>query len=147
MRSVNKVIIIGNVVKDPVWKEATSWHNFTSFVIATNREWASMSWDAKSLVEFHKVVAWWKLADLCSKHIRKWKFIYIEWYLKTRSWEEDWIKLYRTEIVAQDMIMLNKRWEFTPNEEQQEPNQEKPYRESPRSNNPSPWMDLHWEDI
>ena len=112
MRSVNKVILIGNVVRDPETKDANSGHTFTTFVLATNREWHSPDWSGQSLAEFHKVVAWWKLADLCGKFIKKWKFIYIEWYLKTRSWDQDWKKVYRTEVVAQDMIMLNKRGDW-----------------------------------
>ena len=109
MRSVNKVVLIWNVVRDPESKTAASGHSFTSFVLATNREWHSQDWSSQSLAEFHKVVAWWKLAELCAKFLKKWKFIYIEWYLKTRSWDQDWAKVYRTEVVAQDMIMLNKR--------------------------------------
>ena len=109
MRSVNKVILIGNVVHDPESKSTTSGHAFTSFILATNREWYSSEWENQSLAEFHKVVAWWKLAELCSKFLKKWKFIYIEGYLKTKTWEVDWKKMYRTEVVAQDMIMLNKK--------------------------------------
>lgn len=113
MRSVNKVILIGNIVRDPESKKTTSWHSFTSFTLATNREWHNTWWAwTQSLAEFHKVVTWWKLADLCSRYLKKWKFVYIEWYLKTRVWEVEWKKLYRTEIVAQDMIMLNKRQDW-----------------------------------
>ena len=117
MRSVNKVILIWNVVRDPDAKDTTSGHAFTSFVIATNREWYNANWDNQSLAEFHKVVAWWKLAELCAKFLKKGKFIYIEGYLKTRSWEQDWKKMYRTEVVAQDMIMLNKKSDIEFSEE------------------------------
>lgn len=153
MRSVNKVILIGNVVRDPESKTTTSGHMFCSFVLATNREWQS-DWDSQSLAEFHKIVAWWKLAELCTKYLKKWKFIYIEGYLKTRTRDVEWKKVFRTEVVAQDMIMLNKRadsdWEdyeeykIWDNEGEFEFEQEE---RSPKKKSEGGPMDLDWDDI
>ena len=137
MRSVNKVILIWNVVHDPETKQTWSWHSFTSFVLATNREWFSSEWSNQSLAEFHKIVAWWKLADLCWKFLRKWKFIYIEWYLKTKVREIDWKKMYRTEVVAQDMIMLNKKSDTEDDYEEFDPRQEEQAIEVMKDNDDS----------
>ena len=113
MRSVNKVILVWNITKDPQFKNTWSGHAFCTFTLATNRDWFTPNWEKQSLAEFHRIAAWWKLASLCSDFLKKWKLIYIEGYLKTRVWDdENWIKQYRTEVIAQDMIMLNKKWDY-----------------------------------
>ncbi|MDD3861329.1 MAG: single-stranded DNA-binding protein [Candidatus Gracilibacteria bacterium] len=111
MRSVNKVILIGNLTRDPELKSTQSGQAVATFGIATNREWMTSESDRKKSTEFHEIVAWAKLAELCHQHLRKGKLVYLEGYLKTRSWElEDGSgKRFRTEIVLQDMIMLEKR--------------------------------------
>jgi single-strand DNA-binding protein len=110
MRSVNKVIIIGNLTRDPDLKKTTGGQPIATFGIATNREWASREGERHSSSEFHEVIAWSKLAELCAQHLKKGKLVYIEGYLKTRSFETaEGIKKFRTEIVANDMIMLEKR--------------------------------------
>ena len=156
MRSVNKVILIGNIVHDPETKQTSSGHSFTSFVIATNREWLSNEWENQSLAELHKIVAWWKLAELCWKFLKKWKFVYIEWYLKTKTWELDWKKMYRTEVVAQDMIMLNKKLDIDDSQYQdmdtQQQDQEletsKKTPDTPNTSKTEWWeMSLEWDDI
>lgn len=154
MRSVNKVILIGNIVHDPEMKQTSSGHSFTSFVIATNREWLSNEWANQSLAEFHKIVAWWKLAELCWKFLKKGKFIYIEWYLKTKTWEIEWKKMYRTEVVAQDMIMLNKKLdnEDDPYQEIQWEYQDEVSNKTVKDVKPAAvevwWsMSLDWDDI
>jgi len=110
MRSINKVIIIGNVTRDPEIKQTTSGQPIATFGIATNRDWMTRNGERHTSSEFHEVVAWSKLADICSKYIRKGKLIYIEGYLKTRSWDTpEGVKKFRTEIVVNDLIMLDKR--------------------------------------
>lgn len=152
MRSVNKVILIWNVVHDPESKQTSSRHSFTSFVLATNREWFSSEWSNQSLAEFHKIVAWGKLADLCSKFLKKWKFIYIEWYLKTKVWEVEWKKMYRTEVVAQDMIMLNKRSDIDNEYQELDSKHRKEVLWDDyipdEDHHSSSWkMDIEWDDI
>ncbi len=111
MRSINKVIIIGNLTRDPVMKMTQSGQPVATFGVATNRQWMTRDNQKHMSTEFHEVVAWAKLAEICDQYIRKGNLVYIEGYLKTRSWEgtEGEGKRYRTEIVIQDIIMLEKR--------------------------------------
>ena len=110
MRSVNKVILIGNLTRDPEKRVTPDGQTVTTYGIATNREWTTKNGDRKSLAEFHNIVCWGRLADLSSDHLKKGKLVYVEGYLKTRVKErEDGTKSYYTEIVAYDMIMLDKR--------------------------------------
>ncbi len=111
MRSINKVIIIGNLTRDPVLKMTQSNQPVATFGVATNRQWMTRDNQKHNSAEFHEVVAWAKLAEICDQYIRKGNLVYIEGYLKTRSWEgtEAEGKRYRTEIVVQDIIMLEKR--------------------------------------
>jgi len=110
MRSINKVIIIGNLTRDPEMRGTQNGQQITAFGIATNREWMTSGGEGKKSAEFHEVVAWGKLAEICNQYLKKGKLVYIEGYLKTRSWEtEEGEKKFRTEIVLQDMIMLDKR--------------------------------------
>lgn len=112
MKSVNKVILVGNVTRDPQLKETGSGQPVVTFGLATNREWTTKTSEKRSLAEYHNIAVWGKLAEICQKYLRKGKLIYVEGYLKTRSWESpEGVKMFRTEIVVQDMIMLNKRSE------------------------------------
>ncbi len=110
MRSVNKVILIGNLTRDPELKNTTSGQSIVTFGLATNRQWTTSSREKRSSAEFHECVAWAKLAEICQQHLRKGMLVYVEGYLKTRSWDlEDGTRRFRTEIVLQDMIILEKR--------------------------------------
>ena len=110
MRSINKVILIGNITRDPQMRETTNGQQICTFGLATNREWMTTGGDRQNSTEFHELVAWSRLADLCGQHLKKGKLIYVEGYLKTRSWDsEEGVKKFKTEIVIQDMIMLEKR--------------------------------------
>ena len=123
MRSVNKVILIGNLTRDPELRQTTNGQTIATFGLATNREWVTSGEEKKSSAEFHECVAWAKLAEICSKYLKKGKFVYVEGYLKTRSWDtEEGIRKFKTEIVVEDMIMLDKRSnddEYTEEEQQQ----------------------------
>lgn len=110
MRSVNKVILIGNLTRDPDMKETQGGQAITTFGIATNREWMTNEGEKKQSTEFHEIVAWGKLAEICHKYLRKGKLVHVEGYLKTRSWDtEEGDKRFKTEVVVNDMIMLDKR--------------------------------------
>ncbi|MBI4232627.1 single-stranded DNA-binding protein [Candidatus Peregrinibacteria bacterium] len=110
MRSINKVIIIGNLTRDPEMRQTPNGQNVTTFGIATNREWMTKEGDRKKSAEFHECVAWANLADICQKFLKKGNLVYIEGYLKTRSWDsQEGIKKFKTEIVVKDMIRLEKR--------------------------------------
>ncbi len=110
MRSVNKVILIGNVTRDPEIRHTQGGQTVCTFGLATNRDWITSDGRRKASSEYHEVVAWAQLADICEKYVRKGKLLYIEGYLKTRSWDTpEGIRKFKTEIVIQDMIMLEKK--------------------------------------
>jgi len=110
MRSINKVILIGNLTRDVDLKQTGSGQPIATFGIATNREWITKDGQKHISTEFHELVAWAKLAEICSKILRKGKLIYAEGYLKTRVIElPDGGKKYRTEVVVQDLLILEKR--------------------------------------
>ncbi len=117
MRTVNKVTLIWNVTRDPVVKTTEAWKKIAMFTIATNRYFKSGDWESKSESEFHNCVAWGNLADRIESFLVKWKLIYIEGRLKTRVIEkEDETRIYKTEVVASDLIFLNKRSDFNETE-------------------------------
>ncbi len=108
-RSVNIAIIIGNLTKDPEMRYTPGGHAVTSFTVATNRNWVSEGQE-KEDVEFHNVVAWSKLAELCSQLLSKGRKVYIHGRLQTHNWDDaNGVKKYRTEIIAEDMVILDPR--------------------------------------
>ncbi|MFH0834195.1 MAG: single-stranded DNA-binding protein [Patescibacteria group bacterium] len=111
MRSVNKVILVGNLTRDPELKATTGGQSICTFGLATNRVWKDQNGEQKDLVEFHEVTAWARRAEICHQILKKGNLVYVEGYLKTRSWldEETQKKRYRTEIVVDDVIKLEKR--------------------------------------
>jgi single-strand DNA-binding protein len=123
MRSINKVILIGNLTRDPELRQTPNGQNVVTFGLATNREWVTRDGRKQSLTEYHDLVAWANLAEICAKYLKKSKLVYVEGYLKTRSWDTpEGIRKFKTEIVVQDMIMLDKRTsddggEYIPQEE------------------------------
>lgn len=128
MRSINKVIIIGNLTRDPEMRQTPSGQYVTTFGVATNREWATREGEKKSSAEFHECVAWARLAEICSQYLKKGQLVYIEGYLKTRSWDSpEGIKKFKTEIIIKDMIRLEKRpkgdtpEEYVPEETEETP--------------------------
>jgi single-strand DNA-binding protein len=109
MRSVNKVILIGNLTRDPEIRQTPNGQSIATFGLATNRQWTTSGGEKKTSAEFHECIAWAKLAEICEKYLRKGKLIYVEGYLKTRSWDtEEGVRKFKTEIVVEDMIMLDK---------------------------------------
>jgi single-strand DNA-binding protein len=110
MKSVNKVILLGNVTRDPELKATTNGQSVATFGLATNRVWRDQSGEKQSLPEFHNVVAWGGLAEFCAQYVKKGKPLYIEGYLNTRSWEgAEGTKIFRTEIVIDDVVLLGPR--------------------------------------
>jgi single-strand DNA-binding protein len=105
---LNKVQLIGRLTRDPEIKTTPSGQNVATFSVATSRSWKDQqSGEKKSVTEFHNIVAWRKLADIVGQYMKKGKQVYIEGYLQTRSWDDPTgSKKYRTEIVADNMIML-----------------------------------------
>lgn len=105
-------MLIGNLTRDPELRYTPSGTPVCSFGLATNRSWvASGSNDRQEETEFHNIVAWSKLAELCAQLLAKGRKVYIEGRLQTRSWETtSGEKRVKTEIVAEDMIVLDNKF-------------------------------------
>lgn len=109
MYSLNRATLIGNLTRDPEFKQTASGQGVCSFGIATNRQWKGADGSKQEAVEFHNVVAWRKLAEICQQYLAKGRKVYIEGRLQTRDWEgQDGVRRYRTEIVAENMIILDR---------------------------------------
>ena len=108
-RSLNKVQLIGNLTRDPELRYTPQGTPVCTFGLATNRSWvAAEGKDRQEEVEFHNIVAWSKLAEVCGELLTKGRKVYIEGRLQTRSWESnEGEKKYKTEVVAEDMIILD----------------------------------------
>lgn len=114
MRSINKVILVGNVTRDPSIRQTPNNQSVCTFGLATNRKWITASGQQQNSAEFHELVAWSKLAETCEKYVRKGKLLYVEGYLKTRNWDTpEGVRKFKTEIIVQDLIMLEKRAKST----------------------------------
>ena len=108
MFSLNRATIIGNLTRDPELRSTPSGTSVCSFGIATNRSWKDQQGQKQEEVEYHSVVAWGKLAEICSQYLGKGKKVYVEGRLRTRDWEgQDGAKRTRTEIIIENMIMLS----------------------------------------
>lgn len=111
-RSLNKVTLIGNLTRDPELRYTPQGTAVCTFGLATNRSWVTDSGEKKEEADFHRLVAWNKLAELCSQLLAKGRKIYIEGRLSNRSWTgQDGAQRQVTEIVINDMIILDSRRE------------------------------------
>ncbi len=108
MAGVNKVILVGHLGADPEMKYGSSGNPFTTFNLATTEGWVKDG-QKEERTEWHRIIAFGKLAEICAKYLHKGKQIYIEGRLQTRSWEQDGIKRWSTEIIAGNMQMLGSR--------------------------------------
>lgn len=108
-RSVNKVILIGNLTRDPELRYTPQGTPVASFGLATNREW-TVDGVKKEAADFHNIVAWNKLAELCDQLLSKGAKTYVEGRLQTRDWvDSDGNKRYKTEVVIDEMIVLTSK--------------------------------------
>lgn len=106
-KSLNKVLLIGRLGADPEMRYTTSGMQVTTFSLATNRQWTDREGNAQEEADWHNIVAWDRLAQICNEHLSKGRLIYLEGRLRTRTYEANGQKQYRTEIVASDMLMLD----------------------------------------
>lgn len=107
---LNKAMIIGRITRDPEVKTTPSGQTVASFSVATNLTWTDQSGQKQEKVEFHNVVAWRRLAEIIGQYLKKGAKVYIEGRIQTRDWVgQDGVKRYRTEIIADNMIMLDSR--------------------------------------
>lgn len=109
-RGLNKVMIIGHLGRDPEMRYTPSGRPVTSFSVVTTRAWTSAEGERHEESEWFNVVAWGNLAEICNQYLAKGQQVYVEGRLQTRGWEdEERKKHYRTELVANEMIVLGDR--------------------------------------
>lgn len=108
-KSLNKVLLIGNLGKDPEIRYTPGGVPVATFTIATNESWKDQEGNLQERTEWHNIVAWRKLAEICGEWLKKGKKVYIEGRIQTRSYDDKntGAKRYITEIVADNMIMLD----------------------------------------
>ncbi len=107
---LNKAILIGNLGRDPEVRYTPSGLGIANFNIATSESWTNKEGEKETRTEWHRIVAFGKLGEICGEYLSKGKQVYIEGRIQTRDWEDkDGIKRYTTEIVASQMLMLGSR--------------------------------------
>ena len=126
-RSLNKVILIGNLTRDPELRYTPTGAAVCTIGIATNRTWVTDAGEKKEETEFHRAVAWNKLAELCSQLLTKGRKVYIEGRLRTSAWQaQDGAQRTTTEIVIEDMIVLDSKRQGAPEEAEAPSSEEAP---------------------
>jgi single-strand DNA-binding protein len=107
--SLNKATLIGNLTRDPELRKTAGGQSVTSFSIATNRVFTTAAGEKKDQADYHNIVAWGRLAEICAQYLTKGKKVYVDGRIQSREWEgQDGVKRYRTEIVAENLIMLDR---------------------------------------
>jgi len=107
--SLNRAQIIGNLTRDPELRNTTTGQSVTNFSVATSSQWTDVNGQKQERTEYHSVVAWGKLAEICSQYLGKGRKVFVEGRLQTRDWETpEGGKKQRTEIIAENMIMLDR---------------------------------------
>lgn len=109
-RSLNRVQLIGNLTRDPELRYTPAGTAVCTFGLATNRSWTTDSGEKREEVDFHRIVAWSKLGELCSQFLVKGRKVYVEGRLSTRNWTaQDGSQKSTTEVVIDDMILLDSK--------------------------------------
>lgn len=107
--NLNKAMLIGNLTRNPELRTTPAGQAVCSFGLATNRRWTDQSGQKQEQAEFHNIVAWGKLAEICGQYLVKGKKVYVEGRLQTRKWQgQDGGERIRTEIVMENMQMLDR---------------------------------------
>ena len=122
MRGVNKVILVGNLGRDPETRYNQDGKPITNFSIATSEAWKDKnSGESQERTEWHNVVCFGRLAEIAGQYTRKGAKVYIEGGLRTSTWEQDGQKRYKTEVVARELQLLDSRRDSQPQPRQQAP--------------------------
>lgn len=109
MMSLNRAMIIGNMTKDPESRTTSTGQTVANFGVATSSVWTDAAGQRQERTEFHNIVAWGKLAEICTQYLAKGRRVYVEGRLQTRDWEtQDGQKRRSTEIIADNVIMLDR---------------------------------------
>ena len=107
---INKVILIGNLGVDPEIRRTQNGTQVATFNLATTERWRGQNGQTQEQTEWHRIVAWAKLAEICGEYLHKGSRVYIEGKLQTRKWQDnDGVDRYTTEIIAKEMKMLTGR--------------------------------------
>ena len=107
--SLNRAQVIGNVTRDPEVRQTSGGQMVASFAIATNSSWMDKTGQRQEKAEFHNIVAWGKLAEVAQTYLKKGRKVFVEGRMQTRDWDgEDGVKRYRSEIVVENMILLDR---------------------------------------
>ena len=123
-RSLNKVQLIGNLTRAPELKFTPAGAAYCTFGLATNREW-KVDGENKQQTDYHNIVAWQKLGELCAQLLKKGTKVYVEGRIQNREWDgQDGQKVRRTEIVIEDMIILDSKRDGTSNSYDNQPEEE-----------------------
>jgi single-strand DNA-binding protein len=106
---VNKVILVGNLGSDPEVRTTPGGQRVANFRLATSRQWTGQDGQRQEKTEWHSIVAWGKLAEICEKYLQKGKQVYVEGRLETRTWQDkEGQAKYKTEIICEQMQMLSR---------------------------------------
>ncbi len=109
-RSLNKAMVIGNLSRDPVLRTTSSGATVCTFGVATNTAWKNSDGELQERTEFHNIVAWNKLGEICAQILAVGMLVYIEGEIRTRTWDDDnGVRHYRTEVRASDMKLLDNK--------------------------------------
>jgi single-strand DNA-binding protein len=107
-KSINKVFLLGNLTRDPELRYTENKKAVCAFGLATNRNWTTDTGERREETEFHRIVAWDKLAETCHQYLRKGRKVYVEGRLQSRTYTgQDGIEKFSTEIVLEDMVMVD----------------------------------------
>lgn len=133
---VNKAILIGRLGKDPEVKYLPDGTMVTTFRIATDEQWKDKNGEKVQRTEWHQIVIYRKLAEICGNYLVKGKLVFIEGRIQTRNWEDkEGVKRYTTEIIANDMKMLDSKGQARPGDAMPDassaPNSETPMDDVP----------------
>ena len=110
MAGINKVILVGHLGRDPEVRYTADGRAVANFNIATSDEWTDKdTGEKKQRTEWHRIVAWGRLGEICGEYLSKGRQVYVEGKIQTRSWEKDGITRYTTEIIASDVQFLGGR--------------------------------------
>lgn len=138
---LNKAMIIGRLTREPENRSTTTGQSVSNFSLATNLVWTDAQGQKQERVEYHNIVAWRKLADICNQYLKKGSKVYVEGRLQTRSWQDQsGATKFKTEIIADNLIMLDSKrtdsstFESQPQSTQSQPTQSKnqPQQDQPQ---------------
>lgn len=108
--SLNNAMLIGNLTRDPELRKTQSGQSVTTFSIATNRSFTNKAGEKKEEADYHNIVAWGKLAELCEQYLKKGCKVYVDGRMQTREWtDQAGIKRFRTEIISDNIIFLTSK--------------------------------------